>query len=274
VLAAAASLVPPPSPDGRRPPVFGTLTGGLTGLVNRLGRASGALLRYGLPVRALHRLPTGWRLELGSAPRPEFLDVEAVVLAVPPPSARRLLADVSPAASAAYGRIGLASVAVVALALPADAALPDSSGVLIGSGERHADGTPFTAKAFTFSSRKWAHLAGPDHLLVRGSVGRFGETEVLHRDDAELVAAVRADLAELTGVTATPVDSAVVRWGGGLPQYGVGHLDLVDTIERAVDEVPGLAVAGAALHGVGLPACVASADRAVSRLTRLSHPAR
>jgi oxygen-dependent protoporphyrinogen oxidase len=146
---------------------------------------------------------------------------------------------------------------------------------LIGSGEAHGDGTPFTAKAFTFSSRKWAHLAGPEHLLVRGSVGRFGETEILRRDDAELVTAVRADLAELTGVTATPVDAVVVRWGGGLPQYGVGHLDLVATIERAVADVPGLAVAGAALHGVGLPGCVVSADLAAQRLvSQLSRPER
>ncbi|HKN96559.1 MAG TPA: FAD-dependent oxidoreductase, partial [Pseudonocardiaceae bacterium] len=213
--------------------------------------------------------------ELGSAAHPDHLDADAVVLAVPAPAARKLLADVSPAASAAYGRIELASMAVVALALPADVPLPRSSGVLIGSGETHRDGTPFTAKAFTFSSRKWAHLAGPEHALVRGSVGRFGETEILQRDDADLVSAVRSDLAELTGVTAAPVDSIVTRWGGGLPQYGVGHLDLVATVERAVAELPGLAVAGAALHGVGLPACVASADRAVRAIvSRLSPPAR
>jgi oxygen-dependent protoporphyrinogen oxidase len=266
LLAAAASLAPPPSPDGTRAPVFGTLTGGLATLIDRLAEASGAQLRYGLPVRVLHRLAAGWRLEIGSAPHPEFLDADAVLLAVPAPAARRLLADVSPAASAAFGRIDVASVAVVALALPPDAPLPGSSGVLIGSGERHDSGKPFIAKAFTFSSRKWAHLAGPDHLLVRGSVGRFGEAEALQRDDEDLVAAVRADLAELTGVTATPLDSLVTRWGGGLPQYGVGHLDIVADIERAVAGVPGLAVAGAALHGVGLPGCVASAELAAARI--------
>ncbi|HEX5117599.1 MAG TPA: protoporphyrinogen oxidase [Pseudonocardiaceae bacterium] len=275
VLAAAADLVPPPAPDGARPPMFGTLSDGLGGLVERLVRASGALVRYGQPVRGLTRQDDGWRLEVGSAAHPEHLDADAVVLAVPAPAARKLLADVSPAASAAYGRIELASMAVVALALPPDVAVPQSSGVLIGSGETHQDGTPFTAKAFTFSSRKWAHLAGPEHVLVRGSVGRFGEAEILQRDDADLVTAVRADLAELTGVTASPVDTVVTRWGGGLPQYGVGHLDLVAAIERAVAELPGLAVAGAALHGVGLPACVASADRAVRAIvTRRSPRAR
>jgi oxygen-dependent protoporphyrinogen oxidase len=274
VLAAAASLAPPPSPSGGRAPVFGTMTGGLASVTARLAEAAGVTVRSGLPVRALRRSADGWRLELGPAPAPTFLDADAVLLAVPAPAARKLLADIAPAASAAYGRIELASMAVVALALPGDVALPESSGVLLASGERHADGTPFQAKGFTFSSRKWAHIGASGHMLVRGSVGRFGEADVLQREDADLVAAVRADLAELTGVDATPLDSVVTRWGGGLPQYGVGHLDLVATIERAVADVPGLAVAGAALHGVGLPACVASAERAAGHLIRQSQPVR
>ncbi|HEU5108228.1 MAG TPA: FAD-dependent oxidoreductase, partial [Micromonosporaceae bacterium] len=156
-------------------------------------------------------------------------------------------------------------MAVVGLALPPGTALPDTSGVLIGAGERHADGTPFTAKAFTFSARKWTHLAGGP-VLVRGSVGRHADTAALRADDDELVRLVRADLAELTGIDAAPVERVVTRWGGGLPQYGVGHLDLVATIERAVAEVPGLAVAGAVLSGVGIPACIAAADAAATKL--------
>ncbi|HWE89407.1 MAG TPA: protoporphyrinogen oxidase [Pseudonocardiaceae bacterium] len=266
VLAASASLLPSATLGAPRPPVFGTLEGGLAGLADRLAEASGARLRLGLPVRALLRRPDGWRLDIGAATDPDTLDVDAVLLAVPAPAARKLLADVAPAASAAFARVELASMAVVALALPADVSLPPSSGVLIGSGERHADGTPFTAKAFTYSSRKWEHLGGPGAVLVRGSVGRYGDAEILRRDDADLVRAVRADFAELTGVSAVPEDVVVTRWGGGLPQYGVGHVDVVAGIERAVAEVPGLAVAGATLHGVGLPACVATADAAAARI--------
>jgi oxygen-dependent protoporphyrinogen oxidase len=103
-------------------------------------------------------------------------------------------------------------------------------------------------------------------LLIRGSVGRAGEPETLQRSDEELIEAVRADLADLTGVTAEPVDAVVTRWGGGLPQYGVGHLDTIATIRAAVDELPGLAIAGAALDGVGIPACLAAADKAAQRI--------
>ncbi|GGM55206.1 protoporphyrinogen oxidase [Longimycelium tulufanense] len=270
LLRAAAEVVSAPDPrassrpDAAGPPVFGTLRGGLGTLVTRLVETSRADIRLGLPVRALDRHDHGWRVEIGVASWPEVLDVDVVVLAVPAPAARRLLARVVPAAAAAFTRVEVASMAVVAMALPAKARLPESSGVLLAEGEWHADGTPFTAKAFTFSSRKWEHFGEP--VLVRGSVGRFGEASALRRSDTELVQAVRADLAELTGVRAKPLDVRVVRWGGGLPQYGVGHTATVAEIERSVAEIPGLAVAGAALHGVGLPACVATADAAAHRV--------
>lgn len=270
LLAAAASLMPDRAADTgsgeTSAGVFGSLRGGLSSLIDRLATASEAQCRLGLPVRALYRCPSGWRLEIGSAAHPEFLDADAAVLAVPAPATRRLLGGLAPDAADAFARIPVASMAVVGLALPAGTALPDASGVLIASGERHRDGTPFAAKAFTFSSRKWAHLGASDHVLVRGSVGRYGDIETLRYDDAELVSAVRSDLAELTGITAPPVDWVVSRWGGGLPQYGVGHLALVDTIERAQRRLPRLAITGAALHGVGLPACIATATAAADRI--------
>ena len=125
-------------------------------------------------------------------------------------------------------------------------------------------------KAVTHSSRKWPHLAAaPDGLVrLRTSLGRFGEETTLQVDDAELVARSRADLAALAGITAAPVAVHVQRWGGGLPQYAVGHVDRVRAIEEAVAGVLGLAVAGAALHGVGVPACVATARAAAERLAR------
>jgi oxygen-dependent protoporphyrinogen oxidase len=264
LLDAVSGLIPAVG-DGPRPPVFGALRGGWAVLLDRLRAAAGVEERLGLPVRGLHREGPGWRLEIGSAPAPETLDVDDVVLAVPAPAARRLLDGVVPEAAAALGKVEVASMAVISLALPASVELPDASGVLIASGERRADGTAFTAKAFTFSSRKWPHLAAPP-VLVRGSVGKHGEVESLRVPDAALVASVRADLAELTGITEEPVESLVTRWGGGLPQYGVGHLDLVSAVEQAVASVPGLAIAGSVLHGVGVPACVATATAAAHRI--------
>jgi oxygen-dependent protoporphyrinogen oxidase len=61
----------------------------------------------------------------------------------------------------------------------------------------------------------------------------------------------------------------VQRWGGGLPQYDVGHLDRVETIDRSVAAVPGLEVCGAAYRGVGIPAVIASGRAAARRILDL-----
>jgi oxygen-dependent protoporphyrinogen oxidase len=259
-LLAAARAALPRGPSTAA--MFGTLRAGLTTLVDALAGAAAVHPRLGMIAQRLQRRPSGWRLTLASASHREELDADAVLLAVPPPALRRLLADPLPAASAAAGQVDVASFAVVGLALPADAAraLPGSSGVLVAASE------PLSVKAFTFSGRKWAHACSDEVLLVRASLGRHGETLILRHEDAELVDIVRADLAALTGVTAAPVDVVVARWGGGLPQYAPGHLDTVATLEREVAGSAGLAVAGAALHGVGVPACIATAEAAARQL--------
>jgi oxygen-dependent protoporphyrinogen oxidase len=99
-------------------------------------------------------------------------------------------------------------------------------------------------------------------------VGRYLEEHQLQRPDDELVAAVVADVVDLLALEdPEPVETHLVRWGGGLPQYLVGHVDRVAAVRAAVAEVPGLAVAGAAYDGVGVPACIAGARRAVATLT-------
>ena len=274
LTAAADSLAPPV--DAPRKPVFGALPGGMRELIAALADQSKAEIRLGTTVRRLEcperrfqdtQCPESvfqgmWRVEFGPVPRPGLLEADAVVVALPPPAARKLLADVVPAASAAYGRIEVGSMAVVSMVLPSDVALPDASGVLLAVGERHRDGTPFTAKAFTFTSRKW----GGDRVRLRASVGRVGEEQTLQRDEDALLADVLADLTELSGVEAKPVAWTVTKWGGGLPQYGVGHAATVADIERAVADVPGLAVAGATFRGVGIPACVRTATVAAERV--------
>ena len=97
-------------------------------------------------------------------------------------------------------------------------------------------------------------------------MGRHREESDLQRDDDDLVRAALADLADATGVAAPPIDTRVTRWGGALPQYVVGHLDRVRRIRLAVAEQPGLAVCGAAYDGLGIPACVASARAAATRV--------
>lgn len=251
-------------------PVFAGLRGGVGRLPVALAEqltAAGFEVRTGTTVRGLRRTPAGWRLETGSAADPTFLDADAVILAVPPAAAARLLAFDCPAAAAELAGIETASVAVVAAAISPDQfAGVSGSGLLIPP----VEGT--TIKAATFSSAKWAWVSavdgpsGPDPLIVRMSLGRAGQESTLQHTDAELAATAIDDLAKVLGRPLQPIDHRVVRWGGSLPQYAVGHVDRVRRIRLAVAAVGGLAICGAALDGVGVPVCIAAADRAVADL--------
>ena len=182
------------------------------------------------------------------------------MLAVPAAPAARLLADQAPAAAAELAAIEYASMAIVTLAFRA-ARVAGARRARASSCRRSKAAT---IKAVDVLLRKWGWVraaADGRSLVLRTSLGRHREEAVLQRADAELVAASLADLADATGLAARPVDTHVQRWGGGLPQYAVGHLDRVARIRAAVAAVPGLAVCGAAYDGVGVPAVIASAHR-------------
>jgi oxygen-dependent protoporphyrinogen oxidase len=249
-------------------PVFASLVGGLGTLPEvlsaRLAEA-GVDVRTGAVVRELETDGTGWLVSTGptTAVRRERFD--GVVLATPAAPTSRLLRQVAPAAAGALAAVEYASMAIITFAL--DGPVPpelDGSGFLVPPTE------PLTIKASTFSSVKWPWLARahPDRTYLRASVGRHREEASLQRSDAELVEVALADLRSvLGGGFPDPVATHVQRWGGGLPQYAVGHRT---RLAPTRDLPPGLALCGAAYDGVGIPACIAS-GRAASRavLTRV-----
>ena len=265
-LVAAASRVPANAPAT---PVFAGLAGGVGRLPQALARDGGFTVRTGATVRAARRTATGFELTVGPTVAPEAVACDRLVLATPAAPTARLLADLAPVAAAELVAVEYASMAVVTLAFRVEdvagvAALDEASGFLVPP----VDGR--TIKASTFSATKWGWVreagAAAGVLLLRTSVGRHREEATLQRSDEELVAVSLADLADATGLAAAPVDAFVQRWGGGLPQYAVGHLDRVARIRADVARVPGLAVCGAAYDGLGIPACIASAHRAVADL--------
>jgi oxygen-dependent protoporphyrinogen oxidase len=263
-VAAARSVVAgPAAPERSAGPVFVSLKAGLGSLPEVLARAGRFEVRTGVTVRAIRRSGTRFVLDHGAVPVSEELSVDGVVVATPPAKAARLLADIAPVAAAELGEVETASTAIVTLAFEG-IELPPGSGLLVGAREGLA------IKGITVSSQKWPLDTGALTLL-RASVGRVGEAHLLQRGDDELIRLVRHELLGLFGVAAEPVDALVTRWGGGLPQYAVGHVDKVARIRGAIAAVPGLAVCGAAFDGVGIPACIASARAAVTGLGEWAH---
>jgi oxygen-dependent protoporphyrinogen oxidase len=251
---ATAALVP--EPDGS--PVFAGIKGG----VGRLPEAVAAGLpdvRTDVLVRGLEREGSGWLIHTAAADE----RADAVVVATPAPATSRLLAEVAPRSSYALADVGLASVVIVTFVFDVDLGL-SGSGFLVSPGE------PATIKASTFSSNKWGWLSEPGRTVLRASLGRAGEPMLY--DDPTMTEIALADLRDILGTLPTPAATHVQRWGGGLPQYAVGHLGLLDTIHAELAEVPTLALAGATYRGIGIPAVIASATGAVeSVLADLGH---
>lgn len=216
-------------------PVFMGIEGGVGQLplvVAESARARGAEILTGAPVTELRRSGSaGWRVVAGD----HVLDADGVIVAVPAPVAAALLRDEVPGAAAELGAVEYASMALITLAYRrADIELPEGSGFLVPP----VDGR--TIKASTFASQKWGWIAdeNPDVVVLRTSVGRYGETTILERDDTGLVDVSRHDLREATGLDAAPVATRVTRWTDGLPQYPVGHHARVTRIREHVGKLP------------------------------------
>lgn len=249
-------------------PVFMGIEGGVGSLplaVAESVRARGGEIRTGTPVTELRREGAeGWRIVAGD----RVLHADSLVVAVPAPAAAHLLRAEAPEAAAELAGVEYASMALITLAYRrTDTTLPEGSGFLVPP----VDGR--TIKASTFASQKWGWIAdqNPDVVVLRTSVGRYAETAILEREDAELVDVSRHDLKAATGLDATPLETRVTRWTDGLPQYPVGHHARVARIREHIGKLPGLAVCGAQYDGVGIPACIASAYAAVDQIQGDDH---
>ncbi|HEY5787589.1 MAG TPA: protoporphyrinogen oxidase [Microlunatus sp.] len=257
----------------RRPgdgPVFGGLDGGIVALVETLVRSltvRGVQVRTSTTVRELTPTTDGFRLTVGPVRDPQQITARSVVLATPAAATGRLLAGLVDSAER-LASIPYASMAVVALAVRG--VEPMGSGLLVPPGQLP------TVKAVTHSSAKWGWLRDrvtdvwdSEVHAVRASVGRLGEEQLLQVGDPELIDRTVAELRGLPGWAGVEVvESAVQRWGGGLPQYEVGHTDLVGRLRSELVGRRGLAVCGAAYDGVGIAGCLGSADVAVNKITR------
>lgn len=251
-------------------PVFAGLSGGIGQLPQAIVAHAGAQVRTHAMVRDLARRPGGgWNLVVGSAHDPEIVQCDAVVLATPAAATARLLSDVAPAAALELAQVEHASMAIITMAFRRrDFPETTGSGFLVPPVDHRI------VKGATYSFAKWGWVAeagrgaddGEDLLVMRCSVGRHREERVLQVEDEELAQGALEDLSDALGLSVRPVDWHVQRWGGGLPQYAVGHVDRVRQVRLSVAKAGAVAVCGAAYDGLGIPACIASAEAAVTQV--------
>jgi protoporphyrinogen/coproporphyrinogen III oxidase len=201
----------------------------------------------------------GYRVVLAGG---ETHAADGVVVATPAYVTADLLVDLDPELAAQHRAIPYASSVVVTLAFSrADVVPLDGYGYLVPRAEGR------DVLACTWSSQKWEGRSPDDCVLLRVYAGRFGGRDLTEDADADLVALAREELAFL-GVTAEPILQRVQRWPWGMPQYVLGHPARLARIEDGLAAHPGLALAGAAYMGVGIPDCIYSGELAAESVVR------
>jgi oxygen-dependent protoporphyrinogen oxidase len=271
LMRALRAEVPPPPADA--PPLFWSIDGGMSSLVDRLAAAlvgRGVTIECQRPVDSLARRGDAWSVHTG----PDELRADAVVIATPAPVAGRLLQPHDDELSGLLHSIDYASVALATFRVAEDSLGPPlmGTGFLVPRRSPAPGRDRWAVTACTYLSQKWPTVARPGEYLVRASIGRYGDDRAAEWSDAELLERVWSELGAMIGLSGDPMDAMVTRWPLSFPQYRVHHLLRTTGIESAVARLGGVAVAGSAYRGVGIPACIAG-GRAAARAV-LPAPAR
>jgi oxygen-dependent protoporphyrinogen oxidase len=247
--------------SGARYGLFMTLRDGLGTLIERLvTRLPAGALRLNTPAEQIVRGSSSAFLVHVRGGDPIACD--GVIVTTPAPHAARLLRDLDAETADELGHIRYAGTSIVTLAYRREQ---------IG---RELDGFGFVVPASegrrilagSFSSVKFAGRAPEDDVLLRVFIGGACQSELNELPDAQLREIVTAELSELLEARGEPLFAEVVRWPNAMPQYHLGHVERVATIERGVQRVSGLELAGNAYHGVGIPHCIHSGETAAERL--------
>jgi oxygen-dependent protoporphyrinogen oxidase len=259
-LRRASRQAPLPGTSGARWSLFVTLADGMEQLVTTLaGRLPAGAVALKQRVSGLQRVGDRWRVVTAEGGR---FDADRVVVATEAYAAARLVRYLDPALATLLEEIPYASAATVSL------------GYRRGDVPHALDGFGFVVPrregrallAGTFSSVKYPGRAPLGHVLIRGFLGGVLNAAILDEDDIALVTRAREELHAALGITGEPVLTRLHRWPASMPQYRVGHVDRVETIERVLAGLAGIRMAGAAYRGVGIADCVRSGEAAAEQL--------
>ena len=236
--------------------MFMTLRGGLGELVETLVKQSHRvqLLTGVQAIRLSYRKNSGYDLTLANG---KVLSAQALVLATPAFVTAELLEGFDGVLARELRAIRYVSTATVSLAFPRKGFPHPLNGFgFLVSGKRLGP-----IMACTWTSTKFPHRAPMDHVLLRCFVGGEGREEAAELSEEALIRMVWEGLQTALGMSENPVLVKVYRWLKANPQYDIGHLERVEAIEKQLSHYPGLFLAGAAYHGVGIPECIQSGTK-------------
>jgi oxygen-dependent protoporphyrinogen oxidase len=259
----AARKKMPSSAKKSAPPLFTSLKNGMQQLIDAIvPRLNQNSLFTNAAVEAIQRESKGWTVSAAS----KSAHFDAVILAVPAHVAAKLLATCSAELSAELAAISYSSSITVGLAYDREVrqSLPPGFGFLVPPSEGKR------LLAATFVHNKFPHRAPEDRALLRCFFAGSSAENIWQLSDDAITTIVRTELQQILGVRAAPLFARVYKWKSAMAQYGVGHLDRFDRIERLRQQFRGLALAGNAYRGIGVPDCVRSGQDAAQQVANIA----
>ncbi len=246
--------------------VFRTPTTGLAEITEALVKyleENNANLHLNTPAKNITQHATRFTIHLDDG---KTLDADTLILATPPYITADLLASPLPELATVLDSIPYVSTATVSLAFKLDD-LPralDGYGYVIPRREGRK------ALACTWTSTKFPHRAPEGHALVRVFIGRAGQEDDIPWNEEGLLEIAREELELTLGITADPLLSRTYIWEKAMPQYNLGHPEILETINAALADIPNLAFAGNGYAGIGIPNCINSGDMAAKKILAVS----
>ncbi|MHC4673385.1 MAG: protoporphyrinogen oxidase [Planctomycetota bacterium] len=240
--------------------MFVSLARGMSTLIDTLGsRLPAGAVRKNASVSRVERDGDVWRVVLADG---SSESADGVILACPAYSSAQMVCDLDGWLADEMRVIPYASSATMSLAFRRDqiAHSLDGFGFVVPAAEKRS------LIAVTYNSVKFADRAPEGMVLMRAFLGGALHGHVYEMEDGELGEAVLRDLGELIGVRSDPRFVELYRWPMSMPQYPVGHMNRVKAIEARLANWSGLAVAGNAYGGVGIPDCINSGQQAAEKI--------
>jgi protoporphyrinogen/coproporphyrinogen III oxidase len=241
------------------PPLFTSLKNGMQSLAETVvSRLTPASLLTNAPVQAIQREAGSWVVSAGM----QSDQFDGVIVALPALAAAQVLRMASAELSAELGAVQYSSSITVGLGYDREVrqSLPLGFGFLVPRSEGRQ------LLAATFVHNKFPHRAPEDRALLRCFFAGLNAETVWPFTDHQIVEIVRKELQQILGLRAEPLFARVYKWKSAMAQYGVGHLDRLERIERLRQQLPGLALAGNGYRGIGVPDCVRSGRDAAKQL--------
>lgn len=241
------------------PPLFSSLKQGMQQMVDALvARVDPNAVRFSSEVHSVIAQDSGWTVSAGY----QSDHFDGLIIATPASAAATLLQMADESLSRELSEVRYSSSVTVTLGYDENVrrSLPPGFGFLVPRSEGRR------MLAATFVHNKFPHRAPENRALVRCFLGGARDEQILQSSEAEILQIVRDELRQIIKLDAEPLFAGIYKWKGAMAQYGVGHLERLQRIETLRQRLPGLALAGNAFTGIGVPDCVRSGKQAALRV--------